>query len=290
MPSLIRQDDLLLRLVKDVNDIRTALRRTVANLPLFDISNENTPTVLTASQNDYVPGNYDVLRLATTAAISITGFRGGLKGRFLRLFNVGLYEITIPHRSASSALGNRVRSATGQSIVLNPGGELLLYYDIVTQEWLSSFASNADRISCQLRRTVDYSIADSEDYNIEWQTAVVDTGGFWNATEPTDVVIPETGWYDFNLQVVWEGVTGSSAPRYNALIDENLYFLAVDGRPSAPSNVEPIFISLSRRIYRQKGSRIKAYAFHMTAAGTKILASLFWFTGTGYTELSVAKA
>lgn len=289
MPSLIRQDDLVLRLVKDVNDIRSALRRVVANLPLFDISNENTPAQLTASQNDYVPGNYDVLRLSSTAAISITGFRGGLKGRFLRLFNVGDYEITIPHRSSSSAAGNRVRSSTGQSIVLSPGGELSLYYDITALEWISSYASNANRISCQLRRTVDYSIADSEDYNIVWQTAVVDTGAFWDPTVPTDIVIPETGWYHFNLQVVWEGVTGSSAPRYSALIDETLYFIAVDSRPSAPSNVEPIFVSIERTIYRQKGSRIKAYAFHMTAAGTKILASQFWFTGTGYTELNVEK-
>ena len=108
MPA-IRHDDLLLRLVKDVTDIKSALRRTVANLPLYDIANENTPAQLTASQNDYAPGNYDNLRLSSNKTISITGIRGGVKGRSIRIFNVGSHAILLTHEDSNSIAANRFK-------------------------------------------------------------------------------------------------------------------------------------------------------------------------------------
>ena len=85
MPAL-KHDDVLLRLIKDVNDVRSALRRVVATLPLYDIDNENSPAQITANQNNYIPGNYDVLRLTSSAAYTITGITTGVKGRKLRIF------------------------------------------------------------------------------------------------------------------------------------------------------------------------------------------------------------
>lgn len=204
MPPIIRSDALLLRLLKDVNDIRSVLRRTVANLPLYDISNENTPTQLTADQNDYVPGNYDVLKLSGNDARTITGFRGGVKGRFLRLFNVGVFEITIAHQSASSALGNRIKSATGFDIIINAGGELVLYYDADQAVWISSYSSNADRISVELRLSGAQSIPNATYTQISWTSVIVDSGEFFDALNPEYITIPETGWYQVMAHVAWD--------------------------------------------------------------------------------------
>lgn len=140
MPA-IRHDDLLLRLVKEVNDIKAALRRMVANLPLFDIANENTPPQLTASQNDYAPGNYDVLLLQGSKVVSITGIRGGVKGRSLRLFNIGDYSILIPHESTSSQTANRFRLQGGNTPVylasIEPNTTLEFYYLNSEQRWVT---------------------------------------------------------------------------------------------------------------------------------------------------------
>lgn len=289
MPLLIRQDDLILRLVKDVNDIRSLLRRTVANLPLFDISNENTPDQITSDQNDYVPGNFDVLRIYSDAPRVITGFRGGVKGRFLRLFNVGNYEITIAASSGLSSYGNRVVSPTGFDMIVNAGGELVLYYDINAQHWISSYSSNADRISVRLRRTADQFLADSADWDIEWQTAV-DTGNFWNAATPTVVTFPQTGWYSIDLQVIYEAVS-SAAGRFTSIRDETNYLLAIDSRPGIADSVEDIFVHISRpAIYRTSGETIIVNVVHLSAAGLNIFATKagLW-TGPAYTELNVVK-
>lgn len=289
MPSPIRQDDLLLRLIKDTTEIRAALRRVVANLPLFDISNENTPPVITANQNNYVPGNYDVLRLSSDAPRTITGFSGGVKGRFLHLFNVGSYEITLANLSLLSLSANQIRSFTGFDIILNAGGELVLYYDFSTRTWISSYASSANRISCQLRITADHFLADSDPWDIEWQTAV-DTGNFFNAAAPTIVTIPETGWYSIDLQVCYEAVS-SAAGRFTSIRDNTNYLLAIDSRPGINDGVETIFVHIGKSsIYRVKGSTITVNVVHLSAAGLNIFATKngLW-TGPAYTEFNISK-
>lgn len=135
---VIRSNDLLTRLVKDVNDIRSALRRTVANLPLFDIDNENTPAQLTADQNNYVPGNYDVLRLSSSQAVNITGMSGGIKGRKLKIFNDGDYPITLIHQSGLSSLGNRFRFSSRFDSPVPPQASMVVYYDESNSVWVDA--------------------------------------------------------------------------------------------------------------------------------------------------------
>lgn len=130
-----RDDELFLRLVKEINEIKSSLRRTVATLPLFDIANENTPATLKASQNDYAIGNYDVLRISSSLAVSITGFAGGVKGRYLRLFNVGSYAITLSYNSGSSVSANRIYTSTGSSVSIGANGWATLYYDSTISKW-----------------------------------------------------------------------------------------------------------------------------------------------------------
>lgn len=141
MPS-IRHDDVLLRLIKDMNDIRSALRRVVATLPLYDIDNENSPAQITANQNNYIPGNYDVLRLTSSAAYNITGIANGVKGRKLRIFNVGAYPITLVHASASSLAVNRFNFVNASDFIIPPYGNVLLYYDATQQRWVGGDQSS----------------------------------------------------------------------------------------------------------------------------------------------------
>jgi len=139
MPT--RHDDMILRILRDMSDIRSALRRVVSNLPLYDIANENTPTQLSASQNNYVPGNYDVLRLSSSRAVSLTGLRNGVKGRAIRIFNVGEYSIFIPHLSNNSLSANRFKLQGGKDPVyltsIEPSTNMEFYYDSTNQKWIT---------------------------------------------------------------------------------------------------------------------------------------------------------
>jgi hypothetical protein len=260
MPLLVRQDDLLLRLVKDVTDIRSALRRVVSNLPLYDIANEDSPVIITADQNDYVPGNFDVLRIITDAPHAITGFRGGVKGRFLRLFNVGNFEITIPHMSTLSLDGNRVFSSTGFDIVINAGGQLVLYYDSVQTRWISSYSSNADRISCRLRMNAPQSIPDGVSTALLWTTILKDTGSFFNIATPGVITIPETGWYQFSATVLWD-YANLGDERTSFIVNlTQAYILCVDSRMMPVAQA-----TITKTAYALKGDQLSVYAFHLSA-------------------------
>lgn len=166
MPA-IRHDEILLRLVKDVNDIRSALRRVAVNLPLYDIANENTPNILSADQNNYVPGNYDILRLESSGDVQITGIRNGVKGRSLQIFNVGAtYSITLAHQSASSDAQNRFDFGIGANIIVGPGSSFTVYYDSAQSRWIESSPTEESGIAkettpAKISSDVnDYSIAD----------------------------------------------------------------------------------------------------------------------------------
>jgi len=254
MPPLIRQDDLLLRLIKDVNDIQQALRRVVANLPLYDISNENTPVQITSDQNNYVPGNFDVLRISSDASgRAFTGFRGGVKGRFLHLFNIGNYEIIIKHLSVLSLLGNRVKSPTGLDIIVNAGGELILYYDITTLQWIASYASNADRISVWLYLTAVQSIPNAAYTPISWSAVYKDTGGFFNPLSPTIVTIPETGWYEISGTVLYK-VDPNGLRETHIILSAPSFMGLADSRVAVVGSTT--YVCLERKVYLAKGATI----------------------------------
>jgi hypothetical protein len=200
----IRQDDILLRLIKTVGQIQSALRRVTVNLPLYDINNENTPTTLIEDQNDYVIGDYDVLRLQGTQQITITGLKRGVKGRALRIYNVGGDEIVLAHQSQLSSAEYRIISPTGRDVVINANGEVALYYDATTERWRTGYNSNADRISVELQLSSAQSISDAAYEQISWTSIVLDTGNFFDAVTPTLVRIPETGWYQITLHITWD--------------------------------------------------------------------------------------
>lgn len=156
-------NDPLLRILKDINDVRSALRRTTANLPLFDIDNENSPVQITADQNNYVPGNYDVLRLSSDALRSITGIRAGMKGRKLRIFNVGNFAITLVHQSGASLAANRFNFVNSSDFLIPPSGNVLLYYDWTTSRWIGG--DQASMYDVVNESTPAQIMADQNDYD-----------------------------------------------------------------------------------------------------------------------------
>lgn len=129
-------DQVIKRLIKEINDIHIALGNSVANFPLYDIANENTPPTLTTNQNNYAPGNYDILRLNSTGNVSITGISGGKKGRRLQLFNVGAYGITLSNLNASSLQENRFSFVNTSDFIIPPSGNVLIYYDTTQSRWI----------------------------------------------------------------------------------------------------------------------------------------------------------
>lgn len=132
----IRQNELILRLIKETNSIRANIRKAGTTLPLYDIANENTPDQLTASQDNYVPGNFDVLRLSSSKNVVITGIKNGVKGRRLQLFNVGSFSITLAYQSLSSDAENRFKFQSGTLVNLAPDANIWLYYDSTQQRWI----------------------------------------------------------------------------------------------------------------------------------------------------------
>lgn len=202
MPAAVRYDALLLRLVKDVNDIRTALRRVTVNLPLFDISNENTPDAIETDEDNYVIGNYDVIRLNGTDDITITGFRGGVKGRYIKVFNVGSTVITLAHESGSSDAENRFSFAPGIDTIITAGSSILLYYDASQSRWIEGEQLEGSTIFKELSIHIT---ADQDDYSTIYDLIFVSSDdkhaftGFTGGIGGRMITIYNNGNYSISL-------------------------------------------------------------------------------------------
>lgn len=128
--------DLISEIVRRITDLERLSRAVVGKAPLFDIANENTPAQLTGDQNNYDPGDYDVLRISSTLGITFTGFSGGLKGRFLELVNVGSFSISLSRENASSDPANRIQASTA-TVVIAAQSHRRIYYDSTQQRWIA---------------------------------------------------------------------------------------------------------------------------------------------------------
>lgn len=129
-------DQALLReMVAEIEKLKAEQRRLAAMIPLYEVINENTPTQFSANQNNYDAGDYDALMLSSNAARDLTGIAGGVKGRVMRLVNVGSNNIILQNESASSTAANRFTSAGGSDVFVVPGEEVRLYYDSTTLRW-----------------------------------------------------------------------------------------------------------------------------------------------------------
>jgi len=139
MPRAVRYDELLMRILKDLNEVRSAIRSSIGNVPLFDIFNENSPVIIDDNQYNYSIGNYDVLRLKSSKKVLITGLRGGIRGRKLTVYNVGDYQINFINEHPTSDRENRFSFYEGRQVYLTPGQIVEFYYDEQTARWRGGF-------------------------------------------------------------------------------------------------------------------------------------------------------
>jgi hypothetical protein len=113
-------DEIIRQMMKEINALKEEQNRLAAQTHLFTILNVNTPAQITANQNDYDPGDYDLLRLSTDASRNITGISGGVTGRALYLVNSGSFNIVLVHASALSQSANRFSNPGGVNHTMTP--------------------------------------------------------------------------------------------------------------------------------------------------------------------------
>lgn len=114
-------DETIRRLIKENEQLKADMKRIALQRPLFTILNVNNPPQITSNQNDYDPGDYDMLRLTTDASRNITGISGGVLGRMLYLFNSGTQNIVLVHESALSVATNRINNPGAVNHTMTPG-------------------------------------------------------------------------------------------------------------------------------------------------------------------------
>lgn len=152
------------QLIEMIRKLERRVRVLETSEGIFDINNENTPAVLSADQNDYDPGNYDILRISSSLAVSITGISHGVKGRRLQLFNVGSFAITLSNLNAASAAANQFNFVNASDFLIPPNGTALLYYDSTLDYWIGGDMSSVYDVVNE--DTPAQITSDQDDYDI----------------------------------------------------------------------------------------------------------------------------
>lgn len=100
-----------------------------------------SPAALGASQNDWAPGNGDVVRTDASVNVDITGLAGGAAGYHRRIVNISAANtITLKHEDAGSSAANRFIGTGGADLVLFPNDQATVWYDSTTSRWRASLA------------------------------------------------------------------------------------------------------------------------------------------------------
>jgi hypothetical protein len=102
----------------------------------LELSGVLTPPQITANQNNYAPTGLPtstVLRLSTSAALSLTGLQAGGSGRTLYLHNIGANDLVLVNDSASSTAANRF--ALGSDLTITTNRVAVLQYDLLSARW-----------------------------------------------------------------------------------------------------------------------------------------------------------
>jgi len=98
-----------------------------------------SPASLAGSQNNWAPGRADVVYVASSVAVTITGLSASSvpDGAVVLLMNTNASAaITLAHESASSDAANRFRSPFGGNVLLAAdGGSATLVYHAALSRW-----------------------------------------------------------------------------------------------------------------------------------------------------------
>lgn len=112
-------------------------REFCSNSNVMDINAILTPASIGASQNDWNPSGYtptiNVIRIAASVALNLTGLAGGSTGRIMLLVNTSAVTITLVDESGSSIAANRF--ALLGNYQLEPDAVVWLWWDTTSQRW-----------------------------------------------------------------------------------------------------------------------------------------------------------
>lgn len=133
------QQDILENILKRLGRLESQATGLQAQLPLFTILNVNEPAQITANQNNYDPGDYDLLHINTDASRTITGFTGGVEGRVLIIHLIGTNNVVLANLSASSDVGNRIVTQSGANLTITPRNAVFMVYR--DTQWRILFSS-----------------------------------------------------------------------------------------------------------------------------------------------------
>ena len=167
------------------------------------VKKETTAAQITSNQNNYDPSDYGVLRLSSDAARTITGLSGGVKGRLLRIFNVGSYAITLSNQSASSSAANRFNFSNAQDAVIAPGSNVALYYDSTQSRWIGGDTYSSGAVVTAVRSSGFKTIADTTETELDLGIVETDQYGFYDAGNDR-IGIVFSGFYTVRIHVKWE--------------------------------------------------------------------------------------
>lgn len=108
-----------------------------------------SPAAIEGATNDWAPTNLStatILRVDSTATITLSGLTGGSDGRIIVLNYIGAHTLNLTNQDAASTAANRFITGTGATVALTQDQNAWLSYDGTTSRWrvISSGISTGD--------------------------------------------------------------------------------------------------------------------------------------------------
>lgn len=232
-----------------------------------------SPSQITSNQNDYTPAGLStagLLRLASDAARDLTGIAApaqpaALDTCFLRVANVGSFNITLKDESSSSTAANRF--ALLADLVLRPEEAVTLLYDASRWRVLGQQAPEIGK-GVDVTHSTTQSITNVTLTALTWDTETKDEGGYHEgATNPSRITIPTglSGWYVVTAGCAWVGETfaGTAVNLWLRLNGAGVISgTRQTALPVAASFTSGLYQTTSKVIYLSAGDYIEAVVFH----------------------------
>lgn len=114
-------NDIMEEMVRRITELENQVRIFSTQKIRFDIFNlPGTFAAITADQNNYDIGNYDLLRIQTDVSRNFSGFANGVEGRRLIIRADGSSaNIVFLHNSGLSINGNRIVTYTAANVTIS---------------------------------------------------------------------------------------------------------------------------------------------------------------------------
>lgn len=117
-------------MIKEIELLKAEQKRLASLGPLYTIGNQD-PTLrpIIANQNNYDPGNYDIITLVPTGgSFNVTGLTGGVNGRILFIRISSAFNINFTHADAASSVGNQFTTQTAATVTKTNRLTLMVMY------------------------------------------------------------------------------------------------------------------------------------------------------------------